>query len=71
MLTKDDADALMTFPVGQTAGSLRDRAMLETLYSTGARVSELVSLSVGDVHESEGLVRLRGKGKEGADCADR
>ena len=64
VLTKDDADALMTFPAGQTAGSLRDRALLETLYSTGARVSELVSLSLGDVHESEGLVRLRGKGRK-------
>lgn len=64
VLTKDDADALMTFPAGQTAGSLRDRALLETLYSTGARVSELVSLSVGDVRESEGLVRLQGKGRK-------
>jgi integrase/recombinase XerC len=64
VLTKDDADALMTFPAGETAGSLRDRALLETLYSTGARVSELVSLNVGDVHDSEGLLRLRGKGRK-------
>lgn len=64
VLTKDDADALMAFPAGETAGSLRDRALLETLYSTGARVSELVSLNVGDVHGSEGLLRLRGKGRK-------
>ena len=64
VLTKGDADALMTFPGGQTTASLRDRALLETLYSTGARVSELVSLSVGDVRESEGLVRLLGKGRK-------
>ena len=64
VLTKDDADALMAFPNGETAGSLRDRALLETLYSTGARVSELVSLNVGDVHGSEGLLRLRGKGRK-------
>lgn len=64
VLTKDDADALMAFPAGETAGSLRDRALLETLYSTGARVSELVSLNVGDVHDSEGLLRLRGKGRK-------
>ena len=64
VLTKDDAGALMTFPVGQTVVSLRDRALLETLYSTGARVSELVALDMGDVHESEGLVRLQGKGRK-------
>ena len=64
VLTKDDAGALMAFPVGQTVVSLRDRALLETLYSTGARVSELVALDMGDVHESEGLVRLQGKGRK-------
>jgi integrase/recombinase XerC len=64
VLTKDDADALMTFPNGRTTGSLRDRALLETLYSTGARVSELVSINVDDVRQSEGLVRLQGKGRK-------
>jgi integrase/recombinase XerC len=64
ILTKDDANALMTFPNGQTTGSLRDRALLETLYSTGARVSELVALNVDDVRQSEGLVRLQGKGRK-------
>lgn len=64
VLTKDDADALMSFPAGQTIGSLRDRALLETLYSTGARVSELVALDIGDVRESEALVRLQGKGRK-------
>jgi integrase/recombinase XerC len=64
VLTKDDADALMSFPAGQTVGSLRDRALLETLYSTGARVGELVALDVEDVRESEGLVRLQGKGRK-------
>jgi integrase/recombinase XerC len=64
ILTKDDANALMSFPEGQTVGSLRDRALLETLYSTGARVGELVALDIGDVRESEGLVRLQGKGRK-------
>ena len=63
VLTKDDADALMTFPAGLTVWSLRDRALLETLYSTGARVGELVALDIGDVRELEGLVRLQGKGR--------
>jgi integrase/recombinase XerC len=64
VLTKDDADALMSFPGEQTVGSLRDRALLETLYSTGARVGELVALDIEDVRESEGLVRLQGKGRK-------
>lgn len=64
VLTKDDADALMSFPADYTVGSLRDRALLETLYSTGARVSELVALDLEDVRGSEGLVRLQGKGRK-------
>ncbi len=64
VLTKDDAAALMEFPDGQTAASLRDRAVLETLYSTGARVGELVSLNMEDLHEAEGVVRLLGKGRK-------
>ncbi|HSB43702.1 MAG TPA: tyrosine recombinase XerC [Nitrospira sp.] len=64
VLTKDDAEALMAFPDQGTIGSLRDRALLETLYSTGARVSELVSMNVEDLHQPEGVVRLRGKGRK-------
>lgn len=64
VLTKDDAFALMDFPEGGTTGSLRDRAVLETLYSTGARVAELVSLNVEDLDQVKGLVRLQGKGRK-------
>lgn len=64
VLTKDDANALMEFPAGQSTLSLRDRALLEMLYSTGARVSEAVGLNVGDLNQSEGLVHLRGKGRK-------
>ena len=64
VLSKDDAEALMAFPDQGTIGSLRDRALLETLYSTGARVSELVSMNVEDLHQSEGVVRLQGKGRK-------
>lgn len=63
VLTKDDASALMICPDGSTGG-LRDRAILETLYSTGARVAELVSLDVGDLDEKEGVIRLQGKGRK-------
>lgn len=64
VLTKDAASALMELPTGDSVLSLRDRALLETLYSTGARVSEAVGLNLGDLDESEGLVRLRGKGRK-------
>jgi integrase/recombinase XerC len=54
----------MEFPVGQSSLSLRDRALLETLYSTGARVSEAVGINLGDLNQAEGLVHLRGKGRK-------
>jgi integrase/recombinase XerD len=48
--------------VGDTPASLRDRALLEVLYGTGARISEAVGLDVDDVSGEDGVVRLRGKG---------
>lgn len=64
VLTKDDAGALMDFPTGESSLSLRDRALLETLYSTGARVSEAVGINLGDLSLAEGLIHLRGKGRK-------
>jgi integrase/recombinase XerC len=64
VLTKDDAGALMEFPEGGSPAARRDRAILETLYSTGARVSELVGMNREDLDSREGLVRLRGKGRK-------
>jgi integrase/recombinase XerD len=46
------------------SGNLRDEAMLELLYATGMRASELVSLNLGDVDLEEGYVRCQGKGKK-------
>ena len=64
VLSKDDASALMEFPEGDSESALRDRAILEVLYSTGARVSELVALDEGHITHAEGLVRLQGKGRK-------
>ncbi|MGI9472442.1 MAG: tyrosine recombinase XerC [Rubripirellula sp.] len=54
---------LMAPPAGDTAG-LRDRAILETMYSAGIRVSELVALRDGDLDEHEQIIRVRGKGRK-------
>ena len=64
VLTKDDAGALMEFPSGEAREGLRDRAILETLYSTGARVSELVGMNREDIRRSDGVVLVRGKGQK-------
>jgi integrase/recombinase XerC len=54
----------MESPSGSSPLSLRDRAVLETLYSTGARVSEAVGMNMGDLDAAEGLAYLRGKGRK-------
>lgn len=64
VLTKDDAAALMELPTGQSPLSLRDRALLETMYSTGARVSEVVGINLDDLNATDGTVCLRGKGRK-------
>ncbi|HTG01255.1 MAG TPA: tyrosine recombinase XerC, partial [Nitrospirota bacterium] len=68
VLTVDDAVRLMGSP-GSTASdrdetALRDRAVLETLYSTGIRASELTGMNRDDVNRDDGLVRIRGKGRK-------
>ena len=64
VLTKDEAVTLMEAPEGKTLTATRDRAILETLYSTGARVSELVGLNWDDINLQSGIARLQGKGKK-------
>ena len=64
VLTKDEASALMDAPENHRRTAVRDRAILETLYSTGARVSELVGLDWDDLDLGSGIARLRGKGKK-------
>jgi integrase/recombinase XerC len=62
-LSNDDVGKLLAAPLGEAAMAIRDRAILETLYSAGLRVSELVGLVDGDVDFAAGIVRVRGKGK--------
>ena len=64
ILTKDQANVLMESPKGNQVVASRDRAILETLYSSGARVSELVGLNWDDVNLDAGIIRLMGKGKK-------
>ncbi|WP_201525045.1 site-specific tyrosine recombinase XerD [Bordetella pseudohinzii] len=62
-LSEAQVEALLGAPDLDTARGLRDRAMLETLYATGLRVSELVSLKTLDVSMTDGVVRvIQGKG---------
>lgn len=61
-LAIDEVTALMEAPAGIDLLSLRDRAILETLYSCGVRVAELTGLDVGGVDLAQGLVRVLGKG---------
>lgn len=61
-LTEAEVEALLAAPpVGEMLG-LRDRAMLELLYATGLRVSELVQLTLPRLNRRQGLVRIVGKG---------
>lgn len=63
-LSVDEASALMERGHGTTPLALRDRAILELLYSCGLRVSELTGLDVGGVDLRERLVRVLGKGRK-------
>jgi integrase/recombinase XerD len=63
-LTEEEVGRLLDAPVGDEPAVLRDRAMLEVLYGTGLRVSELVGLSLGDVDLDAALLRAFGKGSK-------
>jgi integrase/recombinase XerC len=63
VLTVDEAARLLETPGGPPRSRLRDRALLELLYSSGLRVGELTGLDLDDVDLREGAVRVRGKGR--------
>jgi integrase/recombinase XerD len=63
-LSEDEVERLLGAVVGDDAVARRDRAILEVLYGTGVRISELVGLSLGDVDLDGALLRAFGKGSK-------
>lgn len=64
VLTVEEVEKLLNQPDTSNPTGIRDKAMLEVLYATGIRVSELVSLNLDDVDFDEGFVRCVGKGSK-------
>jgi integrase/recombinase XerC len=63
-ISVDQVERLLAAPDQTDVLGVRDRAMLETLYSTGLRVSELVGLEVDDIDTAGEAIKVRGKGKK-------
>lgn len=64
VLSMGEVEALLDTPAANEPFGIRDKAMLELLYATGIRVSELVNLDLSDVHLSMGFLRCLGKGSK-------
>ncbi len=78
-LSETQVEALLNAPATDTALGLRDRAMLELMYASGLRVSELVNIQLSEISTQDGVVRVTGKGSKtrlvpmgeaAADCID-
>ncbi len=74
-MTQEEVEAILSQPKegarDRRALWIRDKAILEVLYATGMRVSELITLRQADVTAESGIVRIFGKGSKGAARADR
>jgi integrase/recombinase XerD len=64
VITERDVEALLAAPDIGDPIQLRDKAMIELLYATGLRVSELVGLQLGNINPRQGVVRVFGKGNK-------
>ena len=64
ILTVEEVDLLLSQPKGNTAKGIRDKAMLELLYATGIRVSELIGLKVNDINLKLGYLNCSSGGRE-------
>ncbi|HEX4759232.1 MAG TPA: site-specific tyrosine recombinase XerD [Thermoleophilaceae bacterium] len=64
VLTRDEVNRLLAQPQGTEPASLRDRAMLETMYACGLRASETIGLELADLDLEEHVLRARGKGSK-------
>lgn len=64
VLTVPEVDALLAAPDTTNKYGIRDRAILEVMYATGLRVSELVHLKMGELHLEMGLIQTIGKGNK-------
>lgn len=64
LLSERDVELLLSAPDTDTSIGSRDKAMLEVLYATGLRVSELVALSTSEINLNQGVVRVFGKGQK-------
>jgi integrase/recombinase XerD len=64
LLSREEVERLLAAPSSRTAAGVRDKAMIELLYATGLRVSELIGLSVNDVHLQTRMLLARGKGSK-------
>ena len=63
-LSEEQVEALLEAPDTGTHLGLRDRAMLELMYATGLRVSELCSLQLSNLNKNQGVIRIIGKGQK-------
>lgn len=64
VLDEKEVEAILVSPNSRLKQGIRDKAMLELMYATGMRVSELVSLKLNDLHTEMGFVKCLGKGQK-------